>query len=101
MDDTKELLVDWRGAVVSERLRACAEAQTRRLDRCGRMRSLSIECRRGDAGGVYRVCCRCSDRGRSITASRAGLGLSIEAFRAAQLSYCIERGKKQLPRASS
>jgi hypothetical protein len=101
MEERKALPVDWRGAPVSDRLRECAEAQVKHLDRCGKMRRLSIECRRSAPTDVYRVSCRCNDRRRSIIASRAGLALSIEAFRDAQSSHCVDRGEQEPPRASS
>jgi len=81
---------EWKGAQVSDTLRVLAEAQARFLEDCGRMRSLTIERRQDPRGDQYRVLCRCSERKRCITASRLSLTIALEAFRAAQSSYCAD-----------
>jgi hypothetical protein len=89
MDGRKGIRFEWRGAAVPDELRTLAEAQAQPLERCGRMRALTIERRCRGPRNEYRVCCRCGERGRCIVAGRLGLALAIEAFRAAQRSHCL------------
>lgn len=88
--EAKKIRFEWKGAAVPDELRVHAEAHARPLASCGRMRALTIERRAIGPRNEYRVCCRCSDRTRCILASRLGMGLAIEAFRAAQRSRCLE-----------
>jgi hypothetical protein len=43
---------------------------------------------------AFELSCRCADRGRCILAGRLGLGLAIEAFRAAQRTRCMEHEQR-------
>ena len=89
MEDRKGIRFEWKGAATPDEVRTLAEALARSLDRCGRMRALTIERRTSGARDEYRVCCRCAERGRCILAARLGLSFAIEAFRAAQRSRCL------------
>lgn len=89
MEGGKGIRFEWKGAAVPDEVRALAEVQARALVSCGRMRALTIERRTSGVKSEYRVACRCSDRGRCILAGRLGVGLAIEAFRAAQRSRCM------------
>jgi hypothetical protein len=91
METYRECRFEWRGAEVPAGLRALAEVQARCLDRCGRMRALTIERRESSAGHAYRASCRCAERGRNITVSRPSLALTLESFRLAQISYCLNQ----------
>ncbi len=93
MEAKRGIRFEWKGSMVPDEMRALAEVQARPLASCGRMRALTIERRTNGLRNEFRVCCRCAERGRCILASRLGVGLAIEAFRAAQRSRCLgERG---------
>ena len=89
MEGRKGIRFEWKGSAIADEARTRAEAQARSLERCGRMRALTIERRTSGARNEYRVCCRCAERGRCILTGRLGLGLAIEAFRSVQRSRCL------------
>jgi hypothetical protein len=94
MEGVRQVRFEWKGAAISDELRSAAEQQARPLTDCGRMRALTIERRTQGLRSEYRVCCRCADRGSCIVAGRLGLGLAIEAFRAAQRSRCLKHERR-------